>query len=157
MSYIRHDVYLTDGQMDKLRAAAKAGDSATVRIDPTVRPNRHLYLTATQIKKLKATQTPKDIKLSKTQLIKNGGFIISIPALLAGLGAAAGIASGAAGVARAVNTKKHESKMEAEAARHNKNVESMLRKAAAGKGAFLPRVSLKKEYGRGVYLPRKVR
>lgn len=155
MSYIKHDVYLTDGQMEKLRAAAKAGTSVTIRIDPTVRANRHLYLTATQIKKLKSSQAPKDIKISKTQLIKNGGFIISIPALLAGLGAAAGIAGSAAGVARAVNAKKHEAKMEAEAARHNKNVEAMLKKAASGKGAFLPRVSLKKERGRGAYLPRK--
>ena len=151
MSYLRYDVYLTDGQWDKVRAAAKAGREVSVRIDPSIRANRHLYLTASQIKKLKKGDGPKDIKLSRTQIVKNGGLIFSIPALLAGLGAIGGLAGSAASVAKAVGTKRHEKKMETEARRHNKQVEDMLRKAS-GKGAYLPR---KYVSGEGAFLPRR--
>lgn len=125
MTYLRHTVHLTTTQLEKLRAAANKKQAVTLEIDPTVRGNHHLYLTETQIKKLNKGKSAR-LTLSKTQLTKNGGFIITIPTLLAGLGAAAGIASAAAATAKAVNAKKHETKMESEAKRHNKTVESFL-------------------------------
>lgn len=135
MVYIRHNIYLTNNQLQKIRSSAKQKQAVTVRIDPTIRPNRHLYLTETQIKKLK-DKKPHDITLSKTQLEKNGGFIFSIPAILAGVGAAAGIASSAANIAKAISSKKYENDMKAETLRHNKNVEKLLQKS--GRGIYLP-------------------
>lgn len=58
---------------------------------------------------------------------KNGGFIITIPTLLAGLGAAASMAVAAGGITKAVNVKKHNDKTESEAKRHNKEMEKYLK------------------------------
>jgi orotate phosphoribosyltransferase-like protein len=129
MVYVRHGVYLSKHQAEKIRAAAKKNKSVSVRIDPKIRANTHLYLTERQVTSLKKNK-PKDITLSMTQLKKNGGFIFSIPAILAGIGAAAGVASSAANIARAINQKKHESKME---------------KILRGKGVYLPGKKVKKK------------
>ncbi len=133
MVYIRHSVYLSDNQLKKIRAAGNKNQAVSVRIDPNVRGNHHLYLTERQIKSLKEGK-PKDIKLSMTQLKKNGGFIFSIPTILAGIGAAAGLASSAATVAKAINQKKHETKMEQEAKKQNQQLQKLLK----GKGVYLP-------------------
>lgn len=74
----------------------------------------------------------------KSQFISNeeakkGGFIFSVPAVLAGLGAVGSLASGAASVATAVNKKKTADKKIAETIRHNKAME----KKSSGKGLFL--------------------
>ena len=90
MVYVRHAVHLTENQIKKIQSSIKKNKSVTIRIDPSIRANRHLYLTDRQIKSLKGGK-PKDITLSMTQLKKNGGFIFSIPAILAGIGAAAEI------------------------------------------------------------------
>lgn len=74
---------------------------------------------------------------------KRGGFIFTVPALLAGLGAAGSLAGGAAGIATAVNKSKAAKQLLAETKRHNKVME-----AKAGKGLFLgPR-----KKGKGLYL-----
>jgi hypothetical protein len=85
-----------------------------------------LFLTQTrvnQLNKAKSSGSTKDVKLSKTQLSKNGGFIITIPAILAAIGAAASMAGAAGGIAKAVNDKKHNIKTESKTKRHNKEVE----------------------------------
>lgn len=126
--YVRYSVYLSKNQLEKIRAAAKKGEGVNVRIDPTIRGNSELYLTERQIKKLK-TGKAHDLTLSKTQLKKNGGFIFSIPAIIAGISAVAGIASSAANIARAVNQKKHEKLVEEQNREFLKKM---------GKGVFIP-------------------
>ena len=95
-TYKKYSVYLTPNQETKLRDAFKNNKGCSVRIQP--KPgNRELMLTNSQINKiLKGKREGKavDIKLSKTQLQKSGGFL----PLLAALAPAAlkGITSGAA-------------------------------------------------------------
>ena len=136
-TYINSPIHLTESQLRKL----KLNEPCIVRIDPSKKANHHLLLTQTQVNQLsnaKSAGTSKDLKISKTQLEKNEGFIITIPTLLAGIGAAASMAGAAGGIAKAVNDKKHNNKMESEAKRHNKKVENLLQ-ASTGKGAYLPR------------------
>lgn len=149
MTYFKHSVYLTKNQLRKLSAASGKGEPVSLRIDPTVRGNSDLYLTKSQINKLSDGKV-HDITLSKTQLSKNGGLLVTIPMILAGISAAASIAGAASGVAKTVNQKKHESRVESESKRHNARVENLLA-AKEGKGVFLP-----KKIGRGVYLPKKM-
>ena len=148
-TYVNSPIHLTESQLRKL----KLNEPCIVRIDPSKKANHHLLLTQTQVNQLnnaKSAGTAKDLKISKTQLEKYGGFFITIPTLLAGIGAAASIASAAGGIAKAVNDKKkHNDKMESEAKRHNKKVENLLQ-ASSGKGAYLPRKT-----ARGVFLPRR--
>ena len=139
--YAKHRVYLSKFQVEKLTSAIKNKKSVSLRIDPSIRANHDLYLTPSQIKKLK-TGT-HDITLSKTQLSKNGGFIISIPALMAGLSAAAGLATAGSAIAKTVQEKKHQKRQEAETKRHNTRVENLLR--ASGKGVFIPKMLKKKK------------
>lgn len=134
-TYIRKPVHLSENQMKKIATAAKNNSSIVVRIDPNAKPNTHFYLTNTQIKKLSDKQ-PHDINLSKTQLQKNGGFVISLPLLLGGISAAAAAAGAASNVARAVNQKKHETKMRQLQNVQNQKLENLMKK---GKGAFLPK------------------
>jgi len=135
MTYIRHSVYLTENQLKKLKTAGKTKKAIKVRIDPTIRGNYNLYLTEIQIKKLQKDKNPKDLFISKTQLEKNGGFIFTIMAILAGIGAAAGIASSVANVIKAVQAKNYEDRMESEANRHNEVLEGLLKK---GQGVYIP-------------------
>jgi len=105
-TYINSPIQLTESQLRKL----KLNEPCIVRIDPSKKANYHLLLTQTQVNQLnnaKSAGTSKDLKISKTQLEKNGGFIITIPTLLAGIGAAASMAGAAGGIAKAVNDKKH--------------------------------------------------
>lgn len=60
---------------------------------------------------------------------KKGGFIFTVPALLAAAGAVGSLAGGAAGIANAVNKKKSADKLLKETQRHHKAME--------GKGLFL--------------------
>ena len=149
-TYVNSPIHLTESQLRKL----KLNEPCIVRIDPSKKANHHLLLTQTQVNQLnnaKSAGTSKDLKISKTQLEKNGGFIITIPTLLAGIGAAASMAGAAGGIAKAVNDKKHNDQMESEAKRHNKKVENLLlANTNTGKGAYLPRKTAK-----GVFLPRR--
>jgi hypothetical protein len=146
-SYVRTTVYLSDNQLSKIRTAAKAGREVTIRIDPGKRSNQTLYLTATQARKTRTSNTPVNIKLSKSQLGKQGGFIFTIPALLAGIGAAAGTASAAAGIAKAVQSNKHNKKIESETRRHNVVVEKLMQAKRGGGG------KKKSVRGTGVFVP----
>lgn len=82
-------------------------------------------------------------KFISTDEAKRGGFIFTVPALLAGLGAAGSLAGGAAGIATAVNKSKAAKQLLAETKRHNKAME-----AKAGKGLFLKPA----KKGKGLYL-----
>lgn len=137
MTYFKKSLYLTDSQLKKISAAANADRSVSIRVDPTIRGTHDLYLTQTQINKL-SDGKKHDLVLSKTQLGKNGGFVITIPLLLAGLSAAAAISGAAGGIARTVNQKKHEKNIESETKRHNEKVEKLMLNKK-GEGAFLPR------------------
>ena len=133
--YSKYKVHLTDSQLQKLKQSHKSKRDISVRIDPSLPGNFDLYLTKTQIEELKRGR-PKDLKLSKAQLIKNGGFIISIPLLLAGISAAASVAGAASGIAKTMQAKSYEKDMVAEAKRHNAKMETLSKK---GMGAFLPK------------------
>ena len=138
MAYYKQNVHLTDGQAYKLDLAARKHEPVTLRINPSKKGNVDLYLTQRQINKLKDGNT-HDLQFSKTQLAKNGGLIITIPTLLAGISAAAAAAGAASNIAKAVNQKKHETKMEHEHKRHNSRVEQLLKASKKGQGAFLPK------------------
>ena len=98
---------------------------------------------------------PEIKSISKYISHKNGGFVVTIPAILAALGAAASVAGAAGGVAKAVNDKKHNDRTESEAKRHNKEDENLLKATKAmkiGKGAYLPGA---KRNGKGAFLPKR--
>ncbi len=156
-NYVKTPVFLTQYQLKKL----KSNEPCTLRIDPNKKANVELILTQTQInqlKKAKSAGTTKEIKLSKTQMSKNGGFVITIPTLLAGIGAAASVAGAAGGITKAVNDKKQNEKTESEVKRHNKEMKKILKatkslkigKAKQGSGVYLP-----KKNGKGAFLPKK--
>ena len=159
MSYIRYAVHLSESQLSKLRSASKKKEPVTITVDPQVRGNFQLYLTKSQIEKLKKG-TPAHIKLSKTQLIKNGGFIFTIPALLAGIGTAAGIATG---IAKTINEKNYQSRMESEAKRHNLAMEAKKQSMTAstagvkqGKGVKKQSMTASVKKGKGPFLIRRL-
>ena len=89
-----------------------------------------------------ACKNSKTKFLSKAEesSLKKGGFIFTVPALMAGIGALGSIAGASSAIASAVNKKKADDKLLAETKRHNKAMES-------GKGLFLP-----KRKGTGLYL-----
>ncbi len=150
MSFIKHNVYLTDFQLNKLRMAAKKKEQIHLDINPNMKPNFELYLTQSQITKLAKGHTAR-IKLSKSQLVKNGGFIFTIPALLAGIGALAGVTSAASAVAKAANAKKHENLTELEQKRHNTEMEKLLSKKT-GLGPYLPKTYDNRKIGQGCHI-----
>lgn len=149
-TYVRTTVYLSPNQMGKIRAAAKAGREVAIRIDPGKRANQALYLTATQAQKIKSARAPVNVKLSKSQLGKQGGFIFTVPAILAGIGAAASVAGASAGIAKAVQGNRHNKKMETETKRHNVAVEKLMQTTAAATKRV---AGVKKKLGGGVFLP----
>lgn len=130
-TYTKYKVYLTPNQKEKVQSAFKSNKDCTLRIQPKT-PNTDLMLTTSQINNiLKAKRENKavDIKLSKTQLEKSGGFL----PLLIGLASAAApfiakaAATGALGYAG-----------------------SKIAQKVVGKG-----VKTTKKKGSGIYLPGK--
>ena len=130
MVYTNSKVYLSVNQLKKIKQAVKKGTSVNLRIDPKMKSNTSLLLTEDQNAKLLQGK-PFNVKMSITQvkaLSKHGGFLITIPTLLAAAGAIGSLAGGAAGIAKAVNDKKVADKQLKEVIRHNKAME--------GKGLF---------------------
>lgn len=147
--YVKTRVHLSEGQLSKLRLAAKKNTSVHVDIDPKLVSNFDLYLTSRQVNKFNKGK-PFRLTLSGSQLSRNGGFIFSIPALIAGIASLAGAASG---IAKAVNEKKHQNAVEEEMKRHNTSVENLLKAKDAttsGSGAFL----MKREFRSGASIKR---
>lgn len=91
-NYVKTKVHLSDHQINKLKTAHKKKEEVTLQINTSKAPNHDLYLTQTQIEQLKKG---KRIKISKTQLEKNGGFLPFLIPILTTL--ATGALSGAAG------------------------------------------------------------
>jgi len=79
--------------------------------------------------KCKSTKT-KFMSKKEFEQEKKGGFVLTIPAIAAGIGALSSLAGGAAGIANAVNKKKNDDKVLKEQIRHNKAMEKK------GKGLF---------------------
>lgn len=79
-------------------------------------------------KKCKGAGRKKTVKTKK-----QGGFLPLIPAVLAGLSAVGALSSGAAGIAKAVNTSRSQAKELQELKRHNQTMEAI----ASGKGLML--------------------
>lgn len=104
MSYTKIKVYLSDGQISKLKSAVQKCEEVTLQINQSKPPNYDIFLTKTQINQI---NNGKRITISKTQLKKKGGFLPFLapllPAILAGTKA---LATGAATALGAYGTKK---------------------------------------------------
>ena len=87
--HIETNVYLTEGQKNKLRKAVQKQEECVLRIKQNEKPNAKLKLTQTQVNKMNRGE---QIKLSKAQMKQNGGFIGALLPIIA-KGALAGLAS----------------------------------------------------------------
>ena len=105
---------IDDKTVLKLRNIVNEGRPRTITIK-----GKKYYISKDKIKYAKQMENEKE-----------GGFLISIPLLLAGIGAAAGVAGAGASIAKAVQDKKAHDTALAEQKRHNKNLEA----AARGQG-----------------------
>ena len=124
--YYKHTVALSNAQLKKIKVAHDKKQAVNLRIDPSLRGNHTLYLTTSQIKQLQSGK-PKDIKLSVNQLTKNGGFLFTIPLILAGISAAAGVAGATSTIVKNVQSANTEKAMTQELQRHNAVVEGNLK------------------------------
>ncbi len=76
-NYTKFKVYLTPNQQDKVKNAFKSGKDCSLRIEPRT-GNTDLMLTNSQINHILQNRKQNkgaEIKLSKTQLEKSGGFL----------------------------------------------------------------------------------
>ena len=76
-NYTKFKVYLTPNQQDKIKNAFRSGKECSLRIEPKA-GNTDLMLTNSQINHILENRKQNkcaDIKLSKTQLEKSGGFL----------------------------------------------------------------------------------
>jgi hypothetical protein len=76
-NYTKFKVYLTPNQQDKVKNAFKSGKDCSLRIEPKA-GSTELMLTNSQINHILENRRQNkcaDIKLSKTQLEKSGGFL----------------------------------------------------------------------------------
>src|SRR5579863_9432439 len=122
--YTLYGVTLTIGQIRKIKKGHDKGLDVTIKIPKgNLSGNDKLYLTESQINKIKKSDHGVQLKLSKTQLDhmeKEGGFLPLLAAIPAILGAMGGLAGG---VASAVNS----SKQTSEQKRHNQELEGIAR------------------------------
>ena len=110
--------------------------------------NIPILLTKTQISNI-SKGIPFILKLSKAQvtaLAKHGGFLITIPTLLAAASAIGSLAGGASAIAKTINEKKVAQKQLQETKRHNLEMEKK------GKGLFLKPYPRQRKVGEGLYL-----
>jgi hypothetical protein len=141
--YVPFGLSLTQGQKETLAKAARGGHGETLRLGvDQLQGDDMLGLTKTQIAhitKNKSAGMGAQIKFSKTQLkaqAKMGGvlpLLALLPTILGGLSAAGALAGGAAAVTKAVHDKQANDAANAEAERHNREVEAQLK----GSGLFL--------------------
>lgn len=146
MSLTPYGLTLTQGQQETLAKAAREGTSVTLRLAADqLQGGDKLGLTKRQInhiEKKAAAGAGAEITFSMTQMKrmrKTGGILpllSLIPMILAGVGAAGGLAGGAAGIAKAVDDKAAAKRAQAEASRHNREVEAALK---GGSGVYLGR------------------
>src|SRR6201990_2049778 len=135
MTYMDMKVYLTPNQVKKLKNAINKKSSISFRINPKQKGNISLLLTQTQKSKF-LKNIPFNLKLSISQvtaLAKHGGFLITLPTLLAAATAIGSLAGGASAIAKTVNDKNATQKQLEETRRHNLQME---KKKTNGKGLF---------------------
>lgn len=156
-AYLPFGVSLTEGQQETIAKAAQAGVSITIRLtNEQLRGKDSLALTTRQfvhMEKKRAAGAGAEVTLSKTQLkhmAKMGGFLPFLPLILGGLAAAGSLAGSSAAIAKAVDDKKAAALAQAEAERHNREVEKQLK----GSGLFLSKTGgcCPKCKGSGLYL-----
>ena len=144
-------VYLTPNQVKKLKNAINKKSSISFRINPKQKGNISLLLTRTQKAKF-LKNIPFNLKLSISQvtaLAKHGGFLITLPTLLAAASAIGSLAGGASAIAKTVNDKKATQKQLEETRRHNLQME---KKKTNGKGLFLKPAPRQRKTGEGMFL-----
>ena len=139
-------VSLTDGQISKIINAARKGASIRIRLTKDgLHGNHKLPLTQRQINRIEKATTGMDLTLSYSQIKhidgmvqnlqkKHGGFLpllTLIPLIAGALGAAGGLAGGVSSAVSAANNAKAAVAAQAEAERHNREVEAQL-KAGSG-------------------------
>ena len=137
MSYLRYNVSLSESQKKKLASAIKAGKGVTIRLSYNELTGSNPILVTSQqqakINKAKLQKKGVQLKFSKTQLSKQGGFLpflaAAIPALVAAGKAAALGAAGAAGAAGLKGI--------VDAVQNGKGLK-VLPKKSTGRGLFLP-------------------
>jgi hypothetical protein len=142
MALSAYGVTLTQGQKESLAKAARDGTSVALRLtveqlqgggDKLGLKRRQI----THLEKKKSSGTGTELAFSKTQMkqmTKKGG-ILPLPLILGGVGAAGSLAGASAGIAKAVEDAKANKRAQAEAERHNREVEVSLR----GSGLYLGR------------------
>ena len=126
MKYIAYGVKLSEEQIGKIMKAHDDGASILIKIakENLSGPDK-LYLTESQVNKIKVAENGIQLKLSKAQLKymeKAGGFLPLLAAIPAILGAMGGLAGG---VASAVNS----SRQANEQIRHDKELENIAKEA----------------------------
>jgi hypothetical protein len=121
--YQKHSFNLSDGQKTKINNAFEKGGGTTIRISKkNLDGNDVLFITETQLNKIKKAKNGVQLNLSHAQIKQNkpkhGGFLpFLIPIIAAAVGAAGGLTGG---IASAVNS----SKQTSEQVRHNKEMEA---------------------------------
>ena len=122
--YMPYGVTLTAGQIRKIKNAHDKGLDVNIKISKAnISGNDQLYLTESQINKLKKADQGVQLRLSKSQLDhmkKVGGFLPLLAAIPAILGAIGGLAGG---VTSAVNSSRQTAKQK----RHNQELETIAR------------------------------
>lgn len=142
-AYFPFGVALSEGQKEALGRAARDGTSITLRLPlRSLEGPDKLGLTQRQIAhitKKKGEGAGAELTFSKTQLAKTakmGGFLpllSLIPMILGGLGAAGALTGGIASAVQSKKATDAANVANAEAARHNREVEAQLK----GSGLFL--------------------
>jgi hypothetical protein len=135
MSYLRYSVSLSDSQKNKLASAVKNGREVAIRLSydelTGLNPILVTHQQLAKINKAKLQKKGVELKFSKTQLSKQGGFLpflaAAIPALVAAGKAAALGAVGAAGASAVKGI--------VDAAQKGKGLKILPKR---GKGIFLP-------------------
>ena len=122
--YTSYGVTLTSGQIRKIKNAHNKRLGVTVKIPKgNLSGNDKLYLTESQINKIKKADHSVELRLSKSQLNhmeKVGGFLPLLAAIPAILGAMGGLAGG---ITSAVNSTRQTSEQK----RHNQELENIAR------------------------------
>jgi hypothetical protein len=135
MSYLRYSVSLSESQKKKLASAIKSGKEVAIRLSYNeLTGSNPILITSqqqTKINKAKLQKKGIELKFSKTQLSKQGGFLpflaAAIPALVAAGKAAALGAVGAAGASAVKGI--------VDATQRGKGLKILPKR---GKGIFLP-------------------
>src|SRR5882757_2772608 len=146
-TYLEHGLTITQGQFKKILTAGKQGKSLTIRISKkNLHGDNMLLLTKTQINKRMKSTSSLDLTLSPPQVRKiykkyvelqnehnekTGGILpllALLPLIFGGLGAAGGISGGIASAVSAAKNANIQNQALAENIRHNKEIESKLKK-----------------------------